>query len=155
MINSDKSIKKSSSLAFSLNVEDGWPPVAIENIPCTKMDSGFKIDIPPLFVNGLSVGDIISVELDSLNNVTSWEHIFQSKRTTIWILGLNINKQKSIFNVLIELNKLNCHTVSLKEYNYFSVDVPNDCSIDLIDTCLSELNQDFFSIVYPSFRHDE
>jgi hypothetical protein len=153
VINYDQSIKQSNSLAFSLKVEDGWPPVAIENIPCTKMDLGFRIDIPPLFINDLSVGDVVSVELDTSNNVISWNHVFQSNRTTIWILRLN--KEQSISNVLIQLNKLNCNTVSLKEYDYFSIDVPHDCSIDLIDNCLLKLNQEFFSIVYPSFRHNE
>ena len=49
------------SLSFPLDVEDDWPPVAIESLPFEAEDRGLRLLAPPLFVNGLSVGDVITV----------------------------------------------------------------------------------------------
>ena len=73
-------------LHYNLNVIEDWPPVSIESILCTKILEGYRLESPPLFVKGLSVGDIISVELDSVNNIKSWKILAHSSRTTIWIL---------------------------------------------------------------------
>lgn len=48
-------------LTFRLDVVDGWPPVAAEGIPCFHDGGAYRIRVPPLFVKGLSAGDVIEV----------------------------------------------------------------------------------------------
>jgi hypothetical protein len=46
-------------LVFALAPEEGWPPVATECLPCMRSGDGFRILVAPLFVKGVSVGDVI------------------------------------------------------------------------------------------------
>jgi Domain of unknown function (DUF4265) len=145
-------ITKKTELRLALEVEDGWPPVAIERIPCSAVAQDFRVDAPPLFVKNLSVGDIIEAELDSDENVFSWRHVYKSKRTTIWLL-----RQKRPFNmqyILEKLHSLRCNTVELEQFGCYSIDVPEDCEIDEIDKCLALLDSSKVAVAYPSFRHN-
>jgi Domain of unknown function (DUF4265) len=142
---------KISVLTFVLNVEDSWPPVAIESIPCTQTDVGYRIENPPLFVKNISVGDVISVSRDAHGDVVAWRHISESLRTTIWLLRKH--KTAQIDGALTALRALNCHTVQLKEYGCFSIDIPAEISIDKVDSALSTLDASDVAIAYPSYRH--
>lgn len=140
-------------LPIILNIEDDWPPVAIEYLPCTPVAEGYLVEMPPLFVKGLSVNDVISVSHDSDGNVESWVHVRKSNRTTIWLL--RIAKSDDIGPILKELRLLNCNTVQLQQFGCYSVDVPEDCAIQDVDACLARLDQSSVAVAYPSFRHKD
>jgi len=55
-------------LHFRLKMDDDWPPVALEGVPCSQVPGGYRVEAPPLFVKGLSCGDIISVALAACTN---------------------------------------------------------------------------------------
>jgi Domain of unknown function (DUF4265) len=139
-------------LHFNLNVIEDWPPVSVEGILCTKILEGYRLESPPLFVKGLSVGDIISVEFDSVNNIKSWKILAHSSRTTIWILRTGPND--NIRPVLEGLKSLGCKSVELSELGCYSVDVPAEVSIADVDTLLSSLDPINTAAVFPSFRHN-
>ena len=63
-MNATKDSNLAIELHFILNVVDEWPPVAIEGVPCIQVEGGYRIETPPLFVKGLSVGDVISAEFN-------------------------------------------------------------------------------------------
>ena len=142
-----------TELNFALDVEDGWPPVAIECIPYTGTGGGYRIDAAPLFVKNISVGDVISVEEVSPENVTAWTHVSRSKRTTIWLLRMG--EPHDIPNILEELRSLDCNTLQLAQLGCYSVDVPAECPIAKVDACLARLDKSRVAIAYPSFRHLE
>lgn len=142
-----------TELLFALEVEDDWPPVAIEGLHCKKINGLYQIKTAPLFVKNISVDDVINVIFDSSGKVSSWQHVEKSKRSTIWLLR-TANTQ-CIDDVFRELRTLNCNTVQLPEYGSYSVDVPESLEIQKVDACLEKLDTDCVAIAYPSFRHEE
>ncbi|MDQ1835503.1 DUF4265 domain-containing protein [Massilia scottii] len=138
-------------LHFRLNVVDEWPPVAVEGVLCTAVDKGYRIESPPLFVKGISVGDIIEVAFDLENDVASWQPISQSGRTTAWIL--RTGSGNNIATVLPELRALGCQIVELPELGCYAVDIPPEVSIADIDACLARLDGNSTAVAFPSYRH--
>jgi hypothetical protein len=139
-------------LHFILNVVDEWPPVAVEGVPCIQVEGGYRIETPPLFVKGLSVGDVISAEFNSDGNVASLQLISRSGRTTLWIL--RTAEGDNIESVLPRLQSMNCKIVALPKQGSYSVDVPAEVSIADVDACLAQLDANSTAVAFPSFRHD-
>ena len=81
-----KDMNSQVELHFRLNVIDECPPVAVEGVLCTLVENGYRIESPPLFVKGISVGDIIEVKFDVENYVALWQPVSKSGRTTAWIM---------------------------------------------------------------------
>lgn len=139
-----------TELMFRLDVEDDWPPVAKECLVCTNSELGYRIEVPPFFVKELSVGDVITVDRDESGDVVAWSYVDRSKRSTVWIMVFG---DYSVDNVLACLKSLGCNIEELKQYQYFAVDVPEDCSVESLDKCLDVLDGDRSAVAYPSFRH--
>lgn len=140
-------------LNIALNVEDDWPPVSVEGLPCTPIGDAYRIDSPPLFVADVSVGDVLSVSRDNNGVVTSWITQKKSKRSTIWLLRKSTTETLEV--ALSELRRLKCNTVALTAYGCYAIDVPENCDIKQVDACLDSLDASRIAIAYPSFRHDE
>lgn len=144
---------KISELLFMLDIDDDWPPVSIEGIPCKVLDGNYQIKAPPLYVKEISVDDIISVIFDSAGKVSSWHHVKKSNRSTIWLL--RTAETHNIEKVLQDLRQLDCNTVRLPQYGSYSIDVPAEVKIKKIDACLEKLTPDCVAIAFPSFRHED
>lgn len=139
-------------LHFKLDIEDDWPPFAIEGVPCTYLKgNNYRIETPPLFIKNISVGDVVAVTFNAEQEVVTWVHIAKSNRTTIWLLRLR--ETTEINKILQELSLLNCKSVSLPQYGCYSIDVPAESKIDQVDACLAKLNVSHVAVAYPSFRH--
>jgi len=149
------SIGSTVSLAFPLEVEEGWPPVAVEWLPFRVADEGYVATVPPLFVKDLSVGDVIEVRLEAGDQVQSWLHVARSGRTTIWLLRMQCSSTIDIDLVLAELRALGCNTVGLEEAGAYSVDVPDSVPIETVDFALAKLDSDSVAVAFPSLRHAE
>lgn len=143
------------SLAFILDVVDDWPPVAVESLACHQLSNGYQIDTPPLFIKGLSVGDIIRADVNPEGNVQDWVHIEKSAHSTIWLLRTGTVDNADIDAILKQLQGLNCHTISLAEHGCYAIDVPPQCPISEVDACLNTLDSHCIAIAYPSFRHED
>lgn len=139
------------NLLFDLKVEDDWPPVAVEGLPCTEVPGGYRVEAAPLFVKNLSAGDEISVSRSSAGHVSEWSHLRKSDRTTIWLL--RISKPGDVSSALEELRRMSCNTAQLAEYGSYAIDVPGTCSISDVDAVLARLDPSQIAIAYPSFRH--
>ena len=135
---------------FVLDVDDGWPPVAKECMTCTDSGSGYRIEVPPLFIKNLSVGDIISVERNEDNEVVAWSHVEKSMRSTVWIM---VSGSHSIDDGIDCLKKLECNVAEFEPYHYFAIDVPAECPVERLDECLDALDKEKVSLAFPSFRH--
>ena len=142
-----------TALGFPLEVKDGWPPVALESLPFERTAQGHIALAAPLFVKDLSVGDVIRVTLRDDGAVGSWEHVFRSSRTTIWLLRLK--QPNAIEATLSALRALGCNTVGSEELGSYAIDVPEDVAIEHIDKTLAALDEDSVGVAYPSFRHEE
>ncbi len=140
-----------TQLTFALDVDEGWPPVAVEAIPVRVADGGFEILVAPLFVGGMSVGDKIEVETDPVNGtVMSWRTIVRSGRSTIWLLRLR--QSEAMAPVIAELRALGCETSELEMFGACSVDVPESLAIEAVDQALAKLDSGV-AVAFPSLRH--
>ena len=149
--NTPNVILKMTKLPFLLEVDEDWPPIALEVLPCERTAQGYRVLSAPLFIKCLSVGDVIDVTLDDVGHVTAWRHVSQSNHTNIWLL--RIAKTDEIACVLDRLRSLGCDTVRLEAYGCYAIDVPGHRAIGDIGACLSTLNRNNVAIAYPSFRH--
>lgn len=137
-------------LMFLLKIDDGWPPVAKECLICTATESNYRVEVPPLFVKDISVGDVIEIERDEEGDVSAWSQVKRSKRSTVWIM---VTGSTSIEGTIECLISMKCNVERFKEYRYFSIDVPEECSVERLDECLAALDREKVSIAFPSFRH--
>ena len=142
-------------LNFQLNVDDGWPPVSVEGVPCSPVAGGFRVEAPPLFVKNLSVGDVISAAPDAEGRVWEWAHVSKSTRTTIWVGRLKQSAQLHIENLLHSLRTLGCYSSGNEVLGCYAVDVPSTCAIENVDKLTERADQKGIAIAYPSFRHEE
>ncbi len=136
-------------LIFRLEVEDGWPPVAAEGIPCSEGHAGLRITVPPLFVKGLSVEDEIEVIDESEGQVLSWRTNKTSGHSTIWVMP---NKCQ-IEDALEELRSLGCNTSVFPGGVVYAIDLPPHLSPSEVDRRLEPLRPQV-TLVYPAWRHD-
>lgn len=146
-------MQSTNKLKFILDVEEDWPPVAIEALPCTAQRGGFRIETAPLFVKGISNGDVVSVEFDANENVCRWEHLEKSARTTIWLL--RIADSPDIDSILEQARSLKCNTTGLKQFGCYAIDVPAECDFADVDALFEGLDSEHVAVAYPSFRHED
>ncbi|MFO1327128.1 MAG: DUF4265 domain-containing protein [Rubrivivax sp.] len=141
------------SLPFRLDVEDDWPPVAVESLQLRHLHAGYEVQSAPLFLKDLSVGDVIDVTLGDKGLVESWSHKSRSTRTTIWILRLK--SPNGIDAALAKLRLLGCHTVRLESVGCYAVDVAGSIPISSVDKILESLDSNSVAIAFPSMRHPD
>ena len=139
-----------TELIFRLEVDDGWPPVMKECLVCTVGPSGYRVDVPPFFIKGLSVGDIISVNCDESGDVLSWSYVDRSGRSTVWIMVFD---EYSIAEAAKCLRGLGCNVEELRQLQYFSIDIPEQCSLESFDKCMDAIDEEKVAVAYPSLRH--
>ena len=141
----------SVSIEFPLEIEDDWPPVSLECMPFRPVPGGYALLVPPLFVKGLSVGDVLDIELDD-QRASAWRHRSRSGNTTMWMLRLHATD--ALDGVLDRLRELGCHTAQLAAYEAYAVDIPASIPLTTVDELLAELDPDAVAVAFPSLRHE-
>ena len=136
-------------LTFRLEVEDGWPPVAAEGIPCSEGHTGLCITVPPLFIKGLAVGDEIEVVDEADGQVLSWKTTKMSGHSTIWVMP----HKRQIEGELEELRALGCNTSSFPGGVVYAIDLPPHLSASEVDRRF-EPKKPHVALAYPAWRHD-
>ncbi|MBK6881998.1 MAG: DUF4265 domain-containing protein [Flavobacteriales bacterium] len=141
------------SLNFILDVHEGWPPVAVESIPSKSVSGGFEVLDAPLYVQGLSRGDVVRIDVGNSDEVIRWSHIVRSQHSTVWLLRLNT--PNNIEDVLAKVRDLSCSTVSLPSQGSYAIDVPGDVKLERVEALLENLDSATVAVAYPSLRHVE
>ncbi len=117
-------------------------------------DAGVRLLVAPLFVRGLSVGDVLGYRIDSTcNQVAEWHHVTKSDHSTFWLL--RSGDERELLDGLEQLRSLGCSTVSAAQLGVFSVDVPGTISMSAVETILESLEGRGFPVACPSRRHLE
>ena len=142
-------------LNFQLSVEDGWPPVAVESLSCMLTPAGYLVESIPLFVKGISVGDVIDAAPDAERRVWEWSQITGSNRSTISLVRLSEAGNDAILAVLDELEAFNCTSAFARGLGCYAVDVPPECPISQVDALIAGLDPAAVAVAYPSFRHHD
>lgn len=144
-----KSDRDRVELLFDLMPEGDWPPVAKECLIFSKDAEGYRVEVPPFFVGGISVGDVLSIDDGERGNVVSWAQIRASERSTVWVMFFGDFPYAEEIKCLQELG---CNVEELKRFRYISIDVPEISIVDKVDDCLAHLNEEQVAIAYPSLR---
>jgi hypothetical protein len=132
--------------------QDGWPPFGSEWLPLLPNDRMFINTSPPLFISGLSVDDVISLnEFDEEGFVIGWSIVKLSKSSVMWISDIGGG---SFTKILSSFRRLGCHTVVLEDLYHASVHIPSSISLDKIDNIIGQLSDIEYAIAFPSNRHD-
>ena len=142
------------NLSFPLDVQDGWPPAAVECLPFEPEDAGVRLLVAPLFVRGLSVGDVLQYKMDTVSRqVAEWRHVTKSDHSTFWLLASG--DERVLLDGLEQLRSLGCSTVSAAQLGVFSVDVPGTVSMAAVDAILEILEGRGLPVACPSRRHPD
>lgn len=144
-------------LLFNLEQdEDDWPPVGAEGLWCEPVNTRYRLETCPLFVKGLSVGDLLEVEPDDDGSVWQFEVVEPSANSTVWIIFWD---RSAIDPALQALRSLGCDTTGPlegMEAKICSVNVPESLEFTKVDAVLGPLEQsERVAVAYPSYRHTD
>jgi hypothetical protein len=139
-------------LTFALDVEDGWPPVAAEGLPCRPVAEGLEVLVPPLFVRGLAVGDVIRVKSEVNGQVTEWRTVRASSNSTVWAMAHGVDLSEE----LNELRALGCNTSSFPGGQVHAIDVPASLAIEELESRLDgRYSEEQLALAYPVWRRED
>lgn len=138
-------------VAFALDVEDGWPPVATEHVWCEKTGAIYELRNAPFFVKGLALGDKFAAEPDAANGcVFEFTTVEPSGHSLVWIAeqeGLELEPYKD------ELVGLGLSIEAFSQFKHYAVDVPASSDAHEVNTMMDVLQQLGFAMAFPVWRH--
>ncbi len=138
-------------IAFALDIEGEWPPVAVEQVWCEKAGSTYQLKNAPFFINGLALGDRFSAEPDAVNGcVFEFEVVETSGHSLVWIMeraGLKLEQYEN------ELSSLGLHFEGFPRFDLYAVDVPATVDSDAVNSLMDRLETLGFAMAFPMWRH--
>ena len=139
-------------VSFALEVENGWPPVAIEHVWCERIDATYRLLNAPFFIQGLAFGDRFIAEPDAVNGcIFEFSVAEESGHSLVWVLDqgeLKLNPLKS------ELLSLGCSVEGFPAFNLHAVDVPSAVKAGAVSKVVSKLEDLGFAMAFPVWRHE-
>ena len=136
-------------LKFRLTVDDGWPPVGFEVLPVDTEGEMHTILVPPFFLKGLSVDDVIKCTFDSEGYVENWAHVYKSNRSTFWVHFKSLVEWEAAKQHLLDLG---CNIETYNAYKHSAIDVPSLLPWERVDEILGPVIAAGGFVVAPSLR---
>ncbi len=138
-------------VAFALDVEDGWPPVAVEHVWCERTGSIYQLKNAPFFIK-LALDDKFSGEPDGVNGCIFEFTIEESSgHSLVWVIeknGLELEPYKH------ELLHLGCSVEGFPAFKLHAVDVPASAEHEAINAAMDKLESLGFAMAFPVWRHE-
>ena len=138
-------------VAFALDVNDGWPPVATEHVWCKKTGLIYQLKNAPFFIKGLALGDKFSAEPDAVNGcIFEFACVETSGHSLVWISeqgGLILEPYKD------ELVHLGLSIEVFSQLKHYAIDVPASVDSDAVNTVMDRLQELGFAMAFPVWRH--
>lgn len=131
-----------------------------EWVPFFSVGDRFRLVEACLYVGGISVGDEISVVLDTWDDgvpgrVKSWTHVYRSGNSTVWLMRVGADTEGNLKDVLGRLSSLGCSVVDFRRGGRWAIDVPEAVRFDDVDALLELLDEEVYAIAFPSMRHPD
>ena len=140
-------------LSFALDVEDGWPPVAIEHVWCEKSGAVYELVNAPFFIHGLAFGDKFTAEIDPVNEcIFEFTVVESAGHSLVWLLegdNLKFDEFKP------ELLKLGCRVEGFPSFRLNAIDVPASVEPRAISDEMDRLESLGFALAFPVWRHEQ
>ena len=74
-------------VAFALDMDDDWPPVATEHVWCDRAGTLYELGNVPFFIKGLALGDRFSAAPDPANGcIFEFSLVEASGHSLAWII---------------------------------------------------------------------
>lgn len=138
-------------VAFALEIEDGWPPAAVEHVWCEKTDSIYQLKNAPFFIRGLALGDKFSAEPDAVNGcIFDFTVKESSGHSLVWIIEQNGLELEMVDQ---ELLLLGCSIEGFPAYKLHAVDVPASVEHEAVNAVMDKLESLGFAMAFPVWRH--
>jgi hypothetical protein len=138
-------------LAFALDVDDGWPPVATEHVWCERIGAIYQLRNAPFFIKGLAVGDKFSAEPDAVNGcIFEFTTVEPSGHSLVWIAeqdGLELEPYKD------ELIHLGLSIEVFSQFKHHAIDVPASVDHRAVNNMMDMLQERGFAMAFPVWRH--
>lgn len=138
-------------VAFALDVDDGWPPVATEHVWCEKTGSIYQLKNAPFFIKGLALGDKFSAVPDAVNGcIFEFTTVELSGHSLVWISvqgGLDLEPYKD------ELAHLGLGIEVFPQFKLYAIDVPESVDRHAVNTMMDMLQELGFAMAFPVWRH--
>lgn len=138
-------------VAFALDIENEWPPVATEHVWCEKTGSVYQLKNAPFFIQGLAFDDKFSAEPDSVNGcVFEFTVVESSGHSLVWILeqdGLKLSQYED------ELISLGLSVEGFPRFSLHAVDVPAIVNSEAVNELMDRLEGLGFAMAFPVWRH--
>jgi hypothetical protein len=138
-------------VAFALDTENEWPPVAIEHVWCEKKGAVYQLKNAPFFINGLAFDDKFSAEPDSVNGcVFEFTVVESSGHSLVRILeqdGLKLGQYED------ELISLGLSVENFPRFSLYAVDVPAIVNSEAVNALMDRLEGLGFAMAFPVWRH--
>jgi len=139
-------------VSFALDVEDGWPPVAVEHVWCERHDDLYKLVNAPFFIQGLAYGDKFTAVPDSVNGcVFEFTVVEPSGHSLVWVLDTETH---AFGPVKHEVLKLGCRVEGFPVFGLHSIDVPLSVDVTMLNDSVASLEARGFSLAFPVWRHE-
>lgn len=138
-------------VAFALDTDDGWPPVATEYVWCEKAGAIYQLKNAPFFIKGLAFDDKFSAEPDPVNGcVFEFSVLESSGHSLVWIIEQDNLKLEQYED---ELLSLALNVESFPRFNLYAVDVPAPTNGAAVNTLMNRLESVGFVMAFPVWRH--
>lgn len=138
-------------VAFALDTDGDWPPVAVEHVWCEKTGSIYQLKTTPFFISGLAFGDTFSAKPDPINGcVFEFNVVEPSGHSLVWIMeptGLKLDQYET------ELYGLGLRFEGFPRFKLYAVDVPASVDSDAVNPLMDKLEALGFAMAFPVWRH--
>lgn len=138
-------------IAFALDTDDEWPPLATEHVWCEKTGSAYQLKNVPFFISSLAYGDKFSAEPDSVNGcVFEFTLTESSGHSVVWIIEQGDLKLEQYED---ELLSLGLSVEGFPRFSLHAVDVPESVNGQAVNTLMDHLESLGFALAFPVWRH--
>lgn len=138
-------------VAFALDIDDDWPPVATEHVWCEKVGTAYQLKNAPFFIKGLALDDKFSAEPDPVNGcVFEFTVLESSGHSLVWMIEENGVKLEQYEH---ELLGLGLGVVSFPHFHLYAVDIPATADSEAVNTLMDRLESLGFAMAFPVWRH--
>jgi hypothetical protein len=127
-----------AKIFFRLDVEDDWPPIAVESMWAERLGDGlFRLDNVPLFAEDANADDIIRAEIGDQGVLEFQERVESDGQTTVRVIAAS-EVVEAVLEFLLK-NGAEYETSPYEDIGYFSVSVPPDADWAKVEAYLSNL----------------
>lgn len=138
-------------LAFALDIDGEWPPVAVEHVWCERTGLLYQLKNARFFIKGLAAGDRFSASPDEVNGCIFEFTVEESSgHSLVWVLqhdGPEFEPYKQ------ELMHLGCSVEHFPAFQLHAVDVPASVENAAVNATVDKLDSLGFALAFPVWRH--